>query len=45
MLFAIETGVRVGELCALKWEDINEKSIHIHAQQLHRLEGGKRIYY
>ncbi|MCR5323535.1 MAG: tyrosine-type recombinase/integrase [Lachnospiraceae bacterium] len=45
MLFAIETGVRAGELCALKWEDIHEKSIHIHAQQLHRLEGGKRIYY
>lgn len=34
MLFAIETGVRAGELCALKWEDIREKSIHIHSQQL-----------
>lgn len=34
MLFAIETGVRAGELCALKWEDIKENCIHIHSQQL-----------
>lgn len=45
MLFAIETGVRVGELCALKWEDIGEQSIHIHSQQLARkTEGGKDYY-
>ena len=45
MLFAIETGVRVAELCALKWEDILPDRIHIHAQQLHeKLEGGKKYY-
>lgn len=45
MLFAIETGVRVGELCALKWGDIGEQSIHIHSQQLARkTEGGKDYY-
>ncbi len=46
MLFAIETGVRVGELCALKWEDIQDTSIHIHAQQLSRFDENKhREYY
>ena len=45
VLFAIETGVRAGELCALKWEDITDNSIHIHAQQLTRREDGKKIYY
>lgn len=45
MLFAIETGVRVGELCALKWEDITANSIHIHSQQLNKsVEGGKEYY-
>ncbi|SFO30054.1 Phage integrase family protein [Pseudobutyrivibrio sp. UC1225] len=45
VLFAIETGVRVGELCAIKWEDISEYSIHIHAQQLSKKENGKKVYY
>lgn len=46
MLFAIETGVRVGELCALKWADVHETYIHIHAQQLYQtVEGKKEIYY
>ena len=45
LLFAIETGVRAGELCALRWDDIGERSIHIHAQQLHTLNGGTRAYY
>lgn len=45
VLFAIETGVRVGELCALKWSDITENSIHIHAQQLDTKENGKKVYY
>jgi len=45
MLFAIETGVRVGELCAIKWEDVGENSIHIHSQQLYnKLPGGKEYY-
>ena len=46
MLFAIETGVRVGELCALKWEDVHENYIHIHAQQLYQnVDGKKEIYF
>ena len=31
---AIATGMRAGELCALKWADIDDYYIHIHAQQL-----------
>lgn len=35
--FSIETGMRAGELCSLKWSDINDNgamgSIHIHTQQ------------
>ena len=45
MLFAIETGVRVAELCALKWEDVKENSIHIHCQQLNKQVEGKKVYY
>ncbi len=45
MLFAIETGVRVGELCSLKWEDVWENSIHIHSQQLTEKKDGKKVYY
>lgn len=45
MLFAIETGVRVGELCAIRWEDIKEHSIHIHSQQLSRKVSGGKEYY
>ena len=45
MLFAIETGVRVAELCALKWEDIKENSIHIHCQQLNKQVDGTKVYY
>ena len=45
MLFAIETGVRVGELCAMKWEDIKETSVHIHSQQLSKKQKGGTEYY
>ena len=46
ILLSIETGMRVAELCALKWDDIDEKSIHIHAQQLtERPKGGKNYIY
>ena len=34
ILLSIETGMRVAEICALKWSDISEKDIWIHAQQL-----------
>ena len=39
VLLALYTGIRIGELCALRWEDISlkEKTIHIHAT-LQRLQ-------
>ncbi|SDI51805.1 Phage integrase family protein [Pseudobutyrivibrio sp. 49] len=46
ILLAIETGMRAAELCALKWDDIEDYNIHIHAQQLtERPAGGKVFYY
>lgn len=33
ILLSIETGMRVGELCALHSEDVSEKFIHVHRQQ------------
>lgn len=46
ILFSIETGVRAGEIPALKWEDISTSAIHIHAQQLSKKgNGGKEYYY
>ena len=30
MLLALFTGMRIGELCALKWEDINDETIKIN---------------
>lgn len=44
-LFSIVTGVRVGELCSLKRNDIHEISIHIHTQQLFERESGGKSYY
>lgn len=45
--FAILTGARVGELCALKWDDVDfeKEVIHIHAQQLTRIVNGHVEYY
>ena len=47
MKFAIQTGVRVGELCALQWKDIDwdRNEIHIHAQQLTKMKDHKTVYY
>ncbi len=46
IIFSIKTGVRVGEIPALKWSDVKENYIHIHAQQLsHKRKGGKEYYY
>ncbi|MBE5823931.1 MAG: phage integrase family protein [Butyrivibrio sp.] len=44
-LFSIETGVRVGELCSLKWVDIKDTEIHIHSQQLVKMKNGHKSYY
>ena len=32
------TGVRVGELCALKWADIDNKILYVHSQNLLNME-------
>lgn len=33
ILLSIETGMRIGEICALHWSDITDDYIHIHRQQ------------
>ena len=38
ILFALYTGLRIGELCALKWEDISENKIHVN-KTMQRLKG------
>lgn len=45
--FSALTGVRIGELCSLKWSDINFESytIHIHTQQLSVFKDGHYQYY
>ena len=46
ILLSIETGMRVAELCSLKWSDVKEKTLHIHSQQLNnKRKGGKEYYY
>ena len=42
VLFALYTGVRIGELCALKWENISDGAVRIN-KTMHRLrdENGK----
>lgn len=34
ILFAAYTGMRVGEIVALKWEDVHEKYIYVHRTQI-----------
>lgn len=34
VLFSILTGVRVGELCVIKWDDISDGAVHIHQQAI-----------
>lgn len=35
ILLQFETGMRVGELSALKWEDISDEYIHVHRTEVH----------
>lgn len=47
ILFAIETGMRVAEICGLKWVDISDKFIHIHRQLLSEYDASEKCdkYY
>lgn len=45
VLLAAYTGMRVGEVAALKWEDINEKYIYVHRTQVRfHGENGEEVY-
>ena len=44
VLMAAYTGMRAGEVVALKWEDINEKYIYVHRTQIRYRKDGKDIY-
>lgn len=35
ILLQFETGMRVGELSALKWEDVSDEYIHVHRTEVH----------
>ena len=39
-LLALYTGIRLGELCALRWEDIDECSININSTMMRVNDGG-----
>ncbi len=44
ILFAVYTGMRVGEIVALKWEDISDDFIHVNRTQVHyKDENGKTV--
>ncbi len=42
MLVAMETGMRVGELAALRNEDIEDGFIHVHRQQVIKFDEGEK---
>ncbi len=45
ILFAVYTGMRVGEILALKWEDVSEDYIHINRTQIrYNDENGKVVH-
>lgn len=33
VVLAFETGMRIGELCALKWDDVSSDGLHLHIQR------------
>lgn len=44
ILFAAYTGMRVGEVVALKWEDISQNSIYVHRTQVnYKDENGNNV--
>jgi len=44
LLIMFKSGLRVGELAALKCEDITDNVIHVHRTEICYEEGGKRIF-
>lgn len=42
ILFALFTGIRIGEICALDWQDITENTIHI-SKTMQRLKNSKGV--
>lgn len=45
VMMAIFTGMRVGEIVALKWEDVHDDFIHVNRRQIYYKDNsGKRIY-
>lgn len=45
VMLAAYTGMRVGEVVALKWEDVKEDYIYVHRTQIrHHGEDGKEVY-
>ena len=45
ILLAMNTGLRLGELVALKWEDVQEDSLHVHrTQERYKDEKGTYIF-
>lgn len=45
ILFASESGCREAEIPALKWEDVLDNRIHIHAQLNDQVVDGHKVYY
>ena len=43
-LFAMVTGLRVGELSAFLWSDVNDNYIHIHRQQVIDTSDGHQVF-
>lgn len=45
ILMASFTGMREAEIPALKWDDVKENYLHIHAQLNDEIRDGKKCYY
>ena len=45
ILFAIYTGMRVGEIVALKWEDITDDYIYVHRTQIRYKDENEKVVH
>lgn len=45
VIFQDFTGLRIGELVALRWSDISETSVHVHSEEVYDRRTGKRTYH